>query len=466
MFPGGGLYFPFAMSDPIDSLEFKSMRFDWEPSQVTTNGLSLQGIDPGWFLDQQFSYAAYTIEDTVAATADTDQLPLEVKAHLRKSTGYETIEVSAVAAGSDVQLPDGFGTTYPGAEVFGTVAPANISFDKVGDSAIGNENYVPLELNVAAFVELGVGVYDVAWEWRYRTAESYNDEGPPNFYDDYHYLRHTFHRIFIICGQPRWPWTTWPSYMRLPNTHLPTFEAIELACNWAQGAKTVDEAAEKITTALFSSPHFSYKANAAYVKSYTNEEAALTPGHYSDMYFMFTEALSKINGGAGMGDFMNCEDCAHMVAALVNMLGGSLSVGYLYPLNDPDNEATSDRFWTNPFAAIGYQTYDESLASNDFNLTDSATGNQFFSYHAIAFKPTELLQDYAIANFTDPKIQVYDACLQFGDSDDSSDYQAVVHMPFGTCSDNEYRAKLGTTDPNGCGNIDPKQDSVLRTVII
>ena len=80
------------------------------------------------------------------------------------------------------------------------VAPCNISFDSAGNSAVGSDNFIPMTMDVTPFSELGIGVFDVAWEWRYRTAESYNDFGPPNFYPDYHHLRCTYHRIFITCG--------------------------------------------------------------------------------------------------------------------------------------------------------------------------------------------------------------------------------------------------------------------------
>jgi hypothetical protein len=257
----------------------------------------------------------------------------------------------------------------------------------------------------------GVGVFTDEWRWQYRTA-------PAQPWMDF---ETTTHEVFVLLASPTAPWQQQPA--TATNTQLPWTEVLRHACAWAAGAHTPDDAAERITRAVYELGPVTVEYDC--------------PGGGSTRYafpaFNATAFLERLAGGIGNGKYVNCSDCATIAATFANALGCDLwqsRMGHFFALN--------------PLLAIGSSTW------------QTACNWGSFAYHEVAWKDACTAAD-----------AVYDACLQVdGDMDPTAPPHSPllpVDMRFGDPGDGDYRDRLAT--PAGRASCSPQPATRQRRTI-
>src|SRR5262249_48596022 len=151
--------------------------------------------------------------------------------------------------------------------------------------------------------------------------------------------------IIVVLGVPSAAWVRGGDPSRRPGA-----AALDRACLWAIGAKTLDEAAERITRGV----------NRQQNESYT----PMTMFGFGD--YNLASYLSHVSGGLPF--IMNCTDCADAVTTLSNLLGCTLAEGQFFNMQtkpfltlagDPSNAAAWVTFgwgyheicWLNDFSS-------------------------------------------------------------------------------------------------------------------
>jgi hypothetical protein len=141
------------------------------------------------------------------------------------------------------------------------------------------------------------------------------------------------HRIYTVLKEPLLPWKQSP----YQDTQNPWSDALDYSCNWAEGTKTLDAAEAAIITRV-NLPEGGLK--------YNKDAGAC---HYTacasgDIYstdtivdsFNCTAYIDRLGGGWGNGIYVNCSDCACIVATFSNILGCELwesKMGFTFFLN-------------------------------------------------------------------------------------------------------------------------------------
>ena len=196
------------------------------------------------------------------------------------------------------------------------------------------------------------------------------------------------HRLYVILGRPTAPW----------NNETPWAGALDIACGWAAGATSTDDAAGLITE----------RYNGSGVVSYDTVQGATK---YGLSTFNLTEMLERLNGGFGLGEKVNCTDSANTVSTLANVIGCDLWQSRM-----------ESSFALNPMIAIGYNTWDVPFAGS-------------FSYHEVPWKGACTQNE-----------NIFDGCLKI---DADADPTAPPHTPllaknmlFGDCNALNYRRRL------------------------
>ena len=257
-----------------------------------------------------------------------------------------------------------------------------------------------------------VGIHDVTWRWEYRLGPNHS----------WHHFSTTRHRFYALLAVPTAPWLQAP--FNAANTQLPWTAALDYACRWAEGATSPDMAAALVTQAV-------YALGPAIV---TYDCPGGGSSHYSFPDFDCTSFVERLRGGIGNGVYVNCSDCATIVASFANMLGCDLwqsKMGWGFALNE--------------LLAIGS------------NVWQTACGWPGFSYHEVAW------EDACTAND-----DVFDACLRVdGDSDPTAPPNVPLlpqDLRFGNPGNLLYRDRLAT--PDGRPNCNPQAATRQRRFVI
>jgi hypothetical protein len=257
-----------------------------------------------------------------------------------------------------------------------------------------------------------VGIHDLAWHWEYRL-------GP---HHAWHKFDITRHRIYTVLAVPTAPWQQVP--FNAANTQLPWTDVLDYACRWADGATSPDLAAALVTQAV-------YALGPAIV---TYDCPGGGSSHYSLGDFDCTSFVDRLRGGIGNGIYVNCSDCATIVASFANALGCDLwqsRMGWNFALNE--------------LLAIGS------------NVWQTACGWGSFSYHEVAWEANCTAND-----------DVFDACLRVdGDSDPTAPPRVPLlpqDLRFGNPGDLLYRDRLAT--PAGRPNCNPQPATRQRRFVI
>jgi len=394
------------------SVQLLAIKFNHDSASATNDGLNLrkngaQFISvPEWqrgiSINPEDSLAAYAVAqvhgNTVTIQAKFKRLVPELT----------TVEIRALDATIDPPGQEGclgillrllralFRALF--GNVLGEVAARQVSFGASGETAFESFQLINTKLNTAF-----VGTRTTSWRWQYRTGAS----------DPWHDFDTSAHRIYVLLDMPTAPWQQLP--YAAGNVQLPWTEVLDYACNWAFGATATTDAACGVTRST-------YQLGPSRI-TYDCPGGGST--HYASPSFNCTAFLDRVRGGPGAGYYVNCTDCATIVATFANVLGCDLwesRMGGWY-------------FDLNPLLGIGSAVW------------QTACGWAGFSYHEVAW-----------TGACDVNDRVFDACLQVdGDADPTS----APHTPllpcdlrFGNPGDGDYRDRLAT--PAGRPTCDPQ----------
>ncbi|MDX2359977.1 MAG: hypothetical protein QNK23_04155 [Crocinitomicaceae bacterium] len=438
----------------VFSVALQSIDFYHEEADCTNSSLSLLPSTLSW-VPEHFSYAAYSIADAKEAV-EKDQL--KVWARFYKKTPKGSVQIRAV--NTTPNLPDELSRKaferFAGKDALGEIEPTRVFFGSSGQSVFrGKRSNVPFKVSGSKFPELGVGIYDNIWRWDYRTLSSKSTDDEAVWNKTWIPFDVSQHRIFITLDRPKSPWST-SSFKELRGTSSPDSpiwtEALYIACLWASGSKTIEEAGKKIADELFNCGKFVYHPDSHYSKDTDNQETT----------FFLSKVIERIQGGNGLGEKVNCVDCSLIVSTLTNVLGGNLRIGKLQHTSDTNYSdpeiVKKNRFEINTIRAIGIKDTATTMASLE------SEGKHYFSFHSIAWQPA----DNESPNFDDPKNIIYDACVQVitGEENAETEVETASRIPMGE-DDNPsgYRSQLAAPTKQGIASC-IAQDSTVRKILV
>jgi hypothetical protein len=288
--------------------------------------------------------------------------------------------------------------------ILGEVAPTQITF--VG----GQSGPVTLTLSGTLLDSAPVGIHTTEWRWQYRFgAAPWTD------------IAITQHRVYMVLGEPTEPWQQAP--YNPGNLQLPWTDALDIACRWSALATTSDAVMAGVTRAVY--------ALGPGTITYDCPGGGST--HYSNPQFDCSAFLDRLHGGFGLGQYVNCTDCATIVAAFSNVLGADLwesRMGWGFALNE--------------LLAIGSSTWQTACDWGSFR------------YHEVAWAGACTEND-----------NVWDACLQVdGDADPATAPHTALlptGMRFGNPGDLTYRDRLAA--PAGRATCAPQPTTRLRRAV-
>jgi len=175
---------------------------------------------------------------------------------------------------------------------FGRLENVTLRFSK--DTDLTAES--PMTLRGTDETSFSIGRFDAALKW------TGADESENRFADE------SRHRVYTILGPPIAPWSAAPD----EEERWLWPEVLEAACEWACGARTLDEAVQRITENVFkrgvllrTKGGLRYNSNNVFTKS---------------DYFHLNEFLDHLSGETP-SEFVDCRDLASIVSTFANALG-------------------------------------------------------------------------------------------------------------------------------------------------
>lgn len=298
-----------------------------------------------------------------------------------------------------------------GGGILGPLDPQTITLA----SGVSVPEFVSFELKHHQIGAGGIKVEDIKWEWEFRCCGGSTWEP----------LETTRHRIYIVLEEPTLPWKQQPA----SDTQNPWTDALDRVCVWAAGQQNQVDAATAITKQI--------NANLGLV--YDN--AAGAP-HYElgPLYdkFELTQFLAYLTNGTGLGNIVNCMDCATITTTFSNLVGCNLHASKM---------SSNFGFALTPFRGIG---------SAVFACPGFGCG---FSYHEVAWTGAH--------GNADP---IFDACLRVdGDTNPWAPSHSEIFcvnivfstnpgaplplaVPFNAPS---YKERLCTNNAAGIGSCNP-----------
>jgi hypothetical protein len=403
-----------------------AIKFNHDPNSATADALNIRRnatqpvTVPEWrngvTVNPEDSPAAYAQNATRGRT-------LTIQAQFHR-TDRELTTVSIRAIDADASPPDRGGCLgwllyliwliirALAGNVLGDVRARTVTFP-----ASGQTGFETFKLTGVRLWKVGVGVRTTNWRWQYRTGSS-------GVWTDF---ASTSHRIYVLLDVPTSPWQQAPH--QPGNVQLPWTDVLDYACAWASGAMTADDAACKVTAAVFNLGPGTVRYDC--------------PGggstHYASPGFDSTAFLERLRGGPGNGAYVNCTDCATIVSTFANAVGADLwqsRMGWGFALN--------------PIHAIGSPLWEPACLSSGYGWTGS------FSYHEVAWK--------GACGATD---ELFDGCLQVdGDADPTTPPHTPllpVNLRFGNPGDGDYRDRLAT--PAGRASCNPQPGTRTRRTL-
>jgi hypothetical protein len=144
----------------------------------------------------------------------------------------------------------------------------------------------------------GIGSHIVHWQWQYRRTPS----------DPWTPFASSSHKVFTVLEVPKLPWQQQP----YPDDQNPWIDVLDDACIWAAGHTTAADAAGAITTKVNEDLGLTY-------------DMATGAAHYVlDSWFEARKFVDYLRTGAGLGNIVNCTDCASIVTTYANAVGCDL----------------------------------------------------------------------------------------------------------------------------------------------
>jgi hypothetical protein len=265
-----------------------------------------------------------------------------------------------------------------GKNVLGMVKTTKVTFN-----ALGLSDYVSFDLEKDWIQRRGVGIHMVNWRWQFRVK-------PKHSWTTFDTSKH---KIYTVINVPKAPWKQQP----FPDSQNPWTEMLDFACDWAATQMHTDGVAAAITHKVYHGLGLTYDMGGGASK-YTLSN-----------YFKATKFIAYLKTGAGLGNVVNCTDCATIVTAFSNLLGTDLLASRMYDTTGYDN------FILNRIIAIGQSGW------------GCPGWGCSFGYHEVAWKGSGAHGE-----------RIYDACLKV--DKDNNPWGAPgtellpVNIPFSTMS--------------------------------
>lgn len=266
----------------------------------------------------------------------------------------------------------------------------NISADKVFDDSseitvsmekgFSSPSYINFSFPSHKLKDAGVASYRTTLQWEQKDSTG-----------TWVTVATTNHQIYVLLTNPTLPWD-------IGKARPPWVSVLQYACEWAKGAKTVDEVAEKLT----------YTVNQRLGLKYEDKEGK---SQYYDSYnrFQLTKFLKQLRTGK-VSSVVNCTDCAMICSTFANAVGCCLSQKRM------QNTVTHNGFLCNPILPIG--------------LGWQVPFGSGFGYHEVCMM--EPLSSSRISPVAENNYLVYDACLHInGSAHPSSSSGRTAYLPVG-----------------------------------
>ncbi|HWW76019.1 MAG TPA: hypothetical protein VNZ44_11505 [Pyrinomonadaceae bacterium] len=412
------------------AIQLLAIKFNHDSNSATGDALNIrrnatQFVNvPEWqrgvSVNPEDSPAAYSIGDTQGNT-------ITIQAKFR-STGevVNTAEIRAVDPAVDPPQPNGCAAFLLWLlrgilrAMFGNVL-GEVKATQVIFSAGGETNFVTFQLEHLRLWNAGVGVRTTTWRWQYRLQ-------PGDPWTDFDT---STHRIYSVLKVPTLPWKQTP--YNSGNTQLPWTEVMDYSCGWAFLKTNAADAAERVTRNV-------YNLGPSVIE-YDCPGGGST--NYAWPSFNCTAFLERLRGGLGLGQYVNCTDCATITSTFANVLGCDLwqsQMGWGFGLN--------------PILGIGSSAW-QPACTIDYPDIWGTTGG--FSYHEVAWEGACGADDH-----------IWDACLEVdGDADPTAAPHTALlpaDMRFGNTGDGDYRDRL--VPPATRPNCNPHPETKQRRAVI
>jgi hypothetical protein len=200
------------------------------------------------------------------------------------------------------------------------------------------------------------GIYKVHWRWEY---EDNNGR--------WHEFEVSRHKFYVILDTPQAPWTM---DEKEGTNELPWGEALAFACKWAEKAKTPEEAVKRITKYVYEElgkPRAITLdkpggGRAAYCNSLKYNRGYM---HIDGDFFDCEKFIWFLCGSRGNGRYVNCQDCASIIATFSNILGCRL-VNYVI------SGSNGLKFPIKKVLPIGYSPDSDSSLPTHFQMHEIA----------------------------------------------------------------------------------------------
>jgi hypothetical protein len=291
-----------------------------------------------------------------------------------------------------------------GGGVLGDVKPMTVNFVL----GISSPEYIEIALDGNGIKDAGVNAQDIEWQWMYRCI------GHKEWYS----MDKTKHRIYTVLKEPVMPWKQSP----YPDTQNPWTDVLDFSCVWARRTNSLDAAAAAITKNVnLPTGEFEYDNDKGACHYSTGDaiDRDHILGDAPDVFYC-TQYIERLNGGWGMGKWVNCTDCASIVLTFSNAVGCELwesKMGNNFNLNEVMPIGSS--IWSKPFSGT-------------------------FSFHEVAWKGSAELND-----------KIFDACLKVNGKEKDATRRPdatyrtsslPLNMPFDDPGSFDYREKLVAAD--------------------
>lgn len=260
------------------------VHFNHDPDSASADALNLREngsgspiLAPEWWLGGPSHPAAY------ARDALTSPLTLKARFSGGPPNGSETVRAIRLADGNPA------GPDPAASDHFGGVAARRVQFGFTGESAL-----VEFDMETDSLDVWTVGRTDVTWQWQRQSANGWVAIGV------------TRHRLFTVLDLPNAPWQLTEA---TPEQHLqlPWVDALEVACDWAAGAFTVDDAVRRVGLGIHGHPSAIYEAGVGFFGTKSQD-------------FNLTCFLAMCGS-----DFkLSCRDASNALLTFANLLGADL----------------------------------------------------------------------------------------------------------------------------------------------
>ncbi len=376
-------------------LKLGAISFNHDTSSLSADAMNLR---------KNFTQTITAPEWTVGKTSPTDSPAAYA---IKETHGKKiTIKVQFTVGSNNVTKAE---VRAKGGGVLGALDPQVVNFA----GGVSVPALVSFELHHHSIGAAGIKREDITWHWEYRCCGGSVWEP----------LQTTKHRIYVVLEEPKLPWKQQPN----PNDQNPWTEALDHACVWAAGQQSRDDAATAITKAI--------NANLGLVYDNASGSSAYTTWGVVAM-FELTQFLAYLTSGTGLGNIVNCTDCATITTTFSNLVGCDLHASKM-----------GNNFNLTPFRGIGAAGF----GCPGFGC--------HFSFHEVAWKGGHgngdplfdacLRIDIDTNPWSAPHIEQFPVNIVFSTNPGAP---LPLPLPFGAQS---YKERICTNDVAGIGSCAP-----------